>query len=167
MTRIRWALSYAAACLTVVAMVLTPFVLTGQFTRVFASLGLHVDDTYSGGEVASSLPRDGYRIDVYRPVEPVALFPQAGSFVQLAWTPADRLPARVQEDVDLDQDGRADLRAEFSVPADATAPMRVSVVPVSTRVVAMTDVSRESFTSLIARVDNRVIVRVPLRAAGR
>src|SRR5512146_508794 len=116
MIRLKLVLAYSAAALTVLAMILAPFVLFGVFTRGVAALGLHVDDTYSGGAVALTTQRSGYRIEVNRPVEPKAVLPQVGPFVQLAWAPADRLPARVEDEVDVDGDGRADLRAVFTVP---------------------------------------------------
>jgi hypothetical protein len=163
MTRAVKALAYVAAALTVAVAVLTPFVLLGWFTRAAATVDVHVDESYSGGETASTIARPGYRIVVNRPVVSKALLPQVPPFVQLAWTPAGALPPTVVDDVDLDGDGRADLRARFDVPEDPNAGMRVDVTPLTPRVVAMRGVSRDSFASLIARVGDRIVVRVPLR----
>jgi hypothetical protein len=163
MTRIVQGLGYVAAALTVVAAVLTPFVLFGWFTRAAAAVDVHVDESYSGGETAFTITRPGYRIVVNRPVVSKALFPQVPPFVQVAWTPAGALPPTVADDVDLDGDGQPDLRARFDVPKDPNAGMRVDVTPLTPRVVAMRGVTRDSFASLIARVGDRIVVRVPLR----
>ncbi len=163
MKRIMPVLAYAAAALTIVAALLTPFVLFGWFTKGVGALGVHVDETYTGGDVAFEIPRPGYRIVVNRPVVPRALLPRVSPFVQLAWTPADALPRSVSDAVDIDGDGRADLRAAFAVPADPNAELRVDVASLSPRVVSVRGGTRTSFASPIARVGDRIVVRVPLQ----
>jgi hypothetical protein len=162
MRRVIRLFAYLGAGLTVLAAMLTPFLLFGWFTSAVAALGLHVDEVYSGGEVAATLARPGYRIVVYHPVVPRGLLPQVPPFVQIAWTPASALPAAVADDVDIDGDGAADLRAAFAVPRDPNAALHVDVTPLSPRVAAMHGVSRDSFASLVARVGDRIVVRVPL-----
>jgi hypothetical protein len=165
MKRFKHVLAYTAAALTIAAAVLSPFLLFGWFTGAVAALHLHVDETYSGGQPAFTIERPGYRILVNRPVVPRAPVPSVPAFLQIAWTPADKLPALVADDVDIDGDGTPDLRARFAVPRDPDAPLQVDVVPLSPRVVAMHRVATASFAALIARVGDRIVVRVPLDLA--
>ena len=166
MGRLTSGLGYTGAALTTLVMLASPFVLFGSFTRGVAATGVRVDPVYSGGAPARVLARGGYRIVVNRPVRPRGPLDPVRPFVQLAWLPADSLPAHVADEVDLDGDGRADLVARFDVPRDPRAALHVDVQPLGPAVQALRDVSRDSFSALIARVGDRVIVRVPL-ARGR
>ena len=162
MQRLKSVLGYAGAILTSVAMLLMPFVLFPLFTEGVAATGVQVDPVYGGGQAARVIARQGYRIVVNRPVRSRALLARPAPFVQLAWEPASALPARVADEVDLDGDGRADLTARFDVPADTTAALFVDVTPAGRMVRPLRRVSRDSFSSLIARVGDRIVVRVPL-----
>jgi hypothetical protein len=162
MQRLKAVLGYTGAVLTVVAMLVMPFVLFPLFTQGVAATGVEVDPVYSGGETARIIAKDGYRIVVNRPVRSRAPLARPAAFVQLAWTPAGALPARVADEVDLDGDGRADLVARFEVPADTTAALFVDVTPAGGKVRPLHRVSRDSFSALIARVGDRIVVRVPL-----
>ena len=128
MQRLKAVLGYAGAVLTVMAMLVMPFVLFPLFQQGVAATGVEVDPVYSGGETARIIERDGYRIIVNQPVRSRALLARPAAFVQLAWAPAGALPARISDEVDLDGDGRADLTACFEVPADTTAALFVDVV---------------------------------------
>jgi hypothetical protein len=143
-------------------MLASPFVLYPLFEKGIAATGVQVDRVYTGGEVARVLPRDGYAITVNRPVRSRALLGRPPAFVQLAWAPAAALPARVADEVDLDGDGRADLSVRFEVPADPTAALFVDATPLGGQVRPLRRVSRDSFSALIARVGERIVVRVPL-----
>ncbi len=166
MQNLKTVLGYAGAILTVVAMLVMPFVLFPFFTQGVAATGIEVDPVYSGGETARIIERDGYRITVNRPVRSRALLARPAAFVQLAWDPAGALPARVTEEVDLDGDGRADLTVCFDVPADTTEALFVDVTPAGGKVLPLRRASRDSFSALIARVGGRIIVRVPLAGSG-
>ncbi len=168
MKRLVAVLAYGAAGLTIVVAILTPFVLFGGsaeawFAKAVAAPNLHVDGVYNGGPTACTLERPGYRIVVNHPVVPKARFPLVPPFVQIAWTPASALPATVDDEVDVDGDGKADQRAHFAVPRDPSQRMRVDVTPLGSSVAAMHGVEQPSFGSLIARVDDRIVVRVPLQ----
>ena len=143
-------------------MLVMPFVLFDLFTRAVARTGVQVDPVYSGGAPADTLARDGYAIVVNHPVRSRALIARPAPFVQMAWTPAAALPARVAEAVDVDGDGRADLVARFDVPADTTAPLFVDVTPIGDRVRALRHASRGDLSGMIVRVAGRILVRVPL-----
>lgn len=157
----RAALGYTAAGLTVLAAVLVPFLLMGQFTKGFAALGLHVDEMYSGGPKVRTIKTAAYSIDVHRPVFPHMLQSE-NPFVQLDWTPAKALPAHVSDLVDVDGDGQPDICVSFDVPKDGKASMRVNVETLNPRFEPMRNVGKEGFSKLIVRLDDAILVRVPL-----
>jgi hypothetical protein len=162
MPRLQSVLGYAGAILTVVLMLLMPFVLFGLFTHAVARTGVQVDPVYSGGAPADTIAKDGYAIVVHQPVRSRALLARPTPFVQMTWTPAAALPARIADAVDVDGDGSPDLVARFDVPADTTAPLFVDVTPLGDRVGALAHASRGDLSGMIVRVAGRILVRVPL-----
>jgi len=159
--KLRTKLGYTGAGATVVVAVLVPFLLYGLFTKGFASLGLHVDEMYSGGPKVRTFQSGGYSIAVHRPVFPHML-QRENAFVQLDWTPVSALPPHVCDVVDVDGDGQPDVRVSFDVPKDAKSPLRVNVEALNPRYEAMRTVGKEKFSRLIVRVDDAILVRVPL-----
>jgi hypothetical protein len=158
---LRAKLGYTAAGLTVLAAVLVPFLLMGLFTKGFAALGLHVDEMYSGGPKARTVKNTPYSIDIHRPVSPHMLQTER-PFVQLDWKPVAALPAHVSDAVDVDGDGQPDLQVSFQVPKDAKTPLHVNVDALNPHYEAMHNVGKERFSKLIVRVDDTILVRVPL-----
>ncbi len=154
------ALGYIGAGLTLVAAVLVPFVLTGAFSRGVAGLGLHVDEVYSGGPKVRTVQAAGYSIDVHRPVSPHML-QREKPFVQLDWSPVSALPPHVSDAVDVDGDGLPDVRVTFDVPQDPKAPLRADVEALDPRYESLTNVGKTKYSSLIVRVDDAIVVRVP------
>ncbi len=154
-------LGYTAAGMTVFAAVLVPFLLMGAFTKGFASLGLHVDEVFSGGPTVRTIQAAGYTIGIHRPVSPHMLQLEK-PFVQLDWKPVSALPPHVSDVVDVDGDGQPDIRVSFDVPKDAKTPLRVNVEALNPRYEAMQNVGKEKFSRLIVRVDNAILVRVLL-----
>jgi len=152
---------YTGAGLTVFAAVLAPFVLMGLFTKGFAGLGLHVDEIYSGGPKIRTIQAAGYTIDVHRQVSP-HFFQTEKPFVQLDWKPVSALPAHVSDLVDIDGDGQPDVRVSFDVPKDPKAPLRVNVDSLNPRYPAIQIVGKPRFSRLIVRVDDAILVRVPV-----
>jgi len=159
--RIRAILGYTAAGLTVLAAVLAPFLLMGRFTKGFAALGLHVDEMYSGGPKVRTIKTAAYSIDIHRPVFPHMLQSEK-PFVQLDWKPVRALPAHVSDVVDVDGDGQPDVCVSFDVPKDVKASLRVNVDALNPHYEAMRNVGKERFSKLIVRVDDAILVRVPL-----
>jgi hypothetical protein len=154
-------LGYIGAGLTLLIAVCVPFVLMNFFSGAVAHAGLHVDAAFTSGSVAQSFARNGYRISVYQPFRP-HLLESLEPFQQIAWEPASALPAQVSDDVDLDGDGQPDVHVTFAVPANASAPLSVNVVPLNGKYQSLTGVQKESFARLIVRTDRAIIVRVPL-----
>jgi len=154
-------LGYTAAGMTMLAAVLVPFLLFGLFTKGFTKLGLHVDEMYSGGPTVRTIQENGYTIAIHRAVYPHMLQTEK-PFVQLDWKPVSALPQQVSEAVDVDGDGRPDVRVSFDVPRDPKTPLRVDVDSLNPRYQAMRNVGKQKFSELIVRVDDAILVRVPL-----
>jgi hypothetical protein len=159
--KLRATLGYTAAGLTVLAALLTPFLLMGLFAQGFAGLGLHVDEMYSGGPEVRTIQVGDYSIAVHRTVNPHMLQNEK-SFVQLDWSPVSALPWHVSDAVDIDGDGRPDVRVSFDVPADPKAKLYVDVEPLNAQYEAMRNAGKERYSRLIVRVDNSILVRVPV-----
>ncbi len=159
--RTRATLGYMAAGLTVLAAILAPFLLYGLFTKGFAALGLHVDEVYSGGPKVRSVKTATYSIGIHRPVYPHMLQSER-PFVQLDWKPVKALPAQVSDLVDIDGDGQQDVCVSFAVPKDPKTPLRVNVEALNPHYETMRSVGKERFSKLIVRVDDAILVRVPL-----
>jgi hypothetical protein len=163
MKRLTAFLGYAAAVLTIGVAVVGPLFWFGVFGRAAAKTSLRIDPIYSGGDPARTIARGGYQIVVYKPVLKRAPLSQAASFVQVVWKPASALPAVISDPVDLTGNGRPDCVVSFQVPRDPRTKLRVNVEPLTAFVQPMNDVGRDSFSSLIARVNDTIVVRVPLR----
>jgi hypothetical protein len=159
--KLRAKLGYTAAGITVLVALLTPFLLMGEFAKAFASLGLHVDEMYSGGPKVRTVQTATYSIDIHRPVFP-HMFQTEKPFVQLDWKPVSALPGHVSDAVDVDSDGQPDIRVSFDVPKGANTLLRVNVEALNPRYQSMQNVGKEKFSKLIVRVDDAIIVRVPL-----
>jgi hypothetical protein len=154
-------LGYTAAGVTIFAALLVPFLLIGFFTKGFAALDLHVDEMYSGGPKIRTVQTNTYSIDIHRPVHPHMLQTEK-PFVQLDWRPVSALPPHVSDLVDVDGDGQPDMHVSFDVPEDPKAPLRVSVETLNPHYEAMQNAEKEKFSKLIVRVDDAILVRVPL-----
>jgi hypothetical protein len=153
--------AYLGAALTLVIAILVPFVLMGVFTNAVAHAGLHVDENYTGGNVARVVDRNGYRILVYQPARPHFL-QRTKPFVQIAFEPAAALPAEVDEAIDLDGDGRPDVRVRFKIPADAQTALHGDALALNSNFLSFENVSNDSFSRMVIRTGNRILVRVPM-----
>jgi hypothetical protein len=159
--KMRATLGYTTAVMTMIAAMLTPFLLYGLFSKGIAALGLHVDEVYSGGPKVRTIEKGAYSIVVHRPVYP-HLLQSEKPFVQLDWNPVNALPAHVSDVVSISGNGEPDIRVSFDVPRDPKAPLCVNVEPLNPHYRAMNNVGKEKFSRLIVRVDNAILVRVPL-----
>jgi hypothetical protein len=163
MKRLPAILGYAVAVLTIAVAVVGPLFWFGFFSRAAARTSLRIDPMYTGGEPARTIARESYQIVIYKPVLKRAPLSPIASFVQIVWKPVSALPAAISEPLDLDGDDRPDCVVSFQVPRDPQAKLRVTVKPLNALVQAMDGVGKDSFSSLIARVNDTIVVRVPLR----
>jgi len=159
MQRVKTVLGYTGAGATVAAAVLAPMLLMPLFARGVAATGVRVDPSLSGGRVVREIPRAGYRILVHEVVRPRAPLQRTRPFVQVAFTPAAALPAAVDDAVDLDGDGRDDVRVRF---APGAASLRADLEALGPLVRPACGLTRESRDGFVGRVHDAVVVRVPL-----
>ncbi len=166
MQRFKAILGYSAAVLTIAVAVIGPLFWFGFFDRLAASSGLRIDPMYTGGEPAQVLhrtsERGNYDVVVYRPVAKRAPLAAGGEFLQVVWKPVSALPASVRERIDFEPGGRPGFIAAFDCPRDEQATLRLDVTPLSPRVQVLKSVGRDDFTRLIARVNDTIVIRVPL-----
>ncbi len=162
MAKLKSTLGYTGAGATVLLAAIAPFLLYPAFHKGFTRMALHVDEVYSGGSKVRTIQSGAYSIDVHRRVTP-HFFQTEKPFVQLDWRPAAALPSHIADAIDIDGDGKPDVRVEFDVPKDAKAPLRANVDALNSRYESMQGVGKPKFSSLIVRVDDAVIVRVPTK----
>lgn len=159
--KIRKILGYSAAALTLVIAVLVPFVLINFLSHGVEAAGLHVDEGFVGGPVVRTIAKPGYVIQVHREFHPRWL-QRTEPFVQLSWEPRQSLPAQISDDVDIDGDGKPDVRVSFATPAK-DGNTKVNVESLNPKYVALHGVGQQSFSRLIAVIHNKVVVRMPVR----
>ena len=160
--RILSILAYTGAGLTLLIAVCVPFVLIGGFSKRCGARRAAYRRQYSGGTIARTIQREGYRIEVYQRVEP-RMLERIEPFVQIVFEPADALPARVNDEIDLDGDGRPDVRVSFTMPTDPNAKMHGDVTALNGSYVSLSNLSDESFSRMVVRAGNKIVVRVPVR----
>lgn len=83
-----------------------------------SATGLTISPWFTGGEVARTVDHDTYRTDIHRPVFDALIGERKQGFVQIGWTPLEALPARIDEEVDVDGDGQADFRVKWDTGSD-------------------------------------------------
>ena len=160
MAKLKSTLGYTGAGATVLLAAIAPFLLYPAFHKGFTRMGLHVDEVYSGGPKVRTIQSGAYSIDIHRSVTP-HFFQTEKPFVQLDWKPVAALPPHISDVIDIDGDGAADVRVDFDVPKDAKAPLHADVDSLNPRYESMKGIGKPKFSSLIVRVDDAVIVRVP------
>lgn len=158
---LRSKLGYTAAGATVLAAILVPLLLMGMFSKGIEALGLHVDEMYSGGPMVRTIDRGAYTIQIHRMVSPHMLQNEQ-PFVQMDWSPVSALPADISDPVDIDGDGQPDVQVEFDVPADPKAALYVDVESLNPRFESVRNAGKEKYSRLIVRVDDKILVRVPV-----
>ena len=161
MAKLKSKLGYTGAGLTVLVAVLVPFLLFPLFSKGFARMGLHVDEVYSGGPKIRTMQLSGYTIDIHRQVTP-HMFQTEKPFVQLDWGPATALPPHISDAVDIDGDGKPDVQVSFDVPKDSRTPLLVNVDSLNPHYESMHNVGKRKFSALIVRVDDAILVRIPV-----
>ncbi len=150
MSGIRSYLAYGWALLATPIVLVTFMGMDGLKERLVAITGLHVHPLYTGGEQAQTLDRGPYQTIVHRPVFDGLVAQRRTGFVQIQWQPKDaNLPDLIDERIDYDQDGKADLEIHLD-----TRTNQARLDPNDSRVVSIGEV---------IKVKNGRLVRVNLR----
>lgn len=86
--------------------------------RRIAAAGFKISPVFSGGEIARTIDRGGYRVFIHRPVFDALLGENKDGFIQIDWGPAEALPEKIKENVALD--GEAPIK--FMLELDTIVP---------------------------------------------
>jgi len=118
MAKLRSVLGYIVAALSIPLMIAAVAGFAFPLGEAFVSAtGLEHSANWSGGEVVQTFEHGTYQTEVHRPVFDALIGEHKEGFVQVAWRPADALPARIDEEIDADADGQADFRIELETAA--------------------------------------------------
>jgi len=115
MSKLKSFLGYSWA-LTALPLILATFIGLNTWARGLAEItGVKISPWHSGGEVARTIPHDGYKAAVYEPVFQGLVGERKKGFIQVKWTPdkGRRLPVMIDESIDLDADGTPDFRVRL------------------------------------------------------
>ncbi len=72
--------------------------------------GVEISPWFTGGKVVRTIPHGAYDTRIHRPVFDALIGERREGFVQIVWGPATALPDTIVEDIDYDNDGRADFQ---------------------------------------------------------
>ena len=107
----------AALAIPLMLFTLAALILPQPGEAFIAATGLKTIAKYTGGEVVQTIDHGAYQTQVHRMVFDALLWERQEGFVQVGWTPPDRLPARIDEEIDANGDGQADFRLEVNPAA--------------------------------------------------
>jgi hypothetical protein len=111
-------------------LILATFIGMEGWMQGIADTGVRISPWITGDAIAYSVPHDGYRTVIHKPVFMGLLWETRDGFVQVDWTPRENAPARIDEAVDYDRDGRADFRVNWNTQTGeiTLTPMSDSVL---------------------------------------
>jgi hypothetical protein len=135
MAKLKSVLGYTVAALSMPILIAT-LAIWAQFDtlpgQLASAAGLKTSANWTGGEVVQTLDHGTYQTEIHRPVFDALIGEHKEGFVQVAWRPPDALPARIDEQIDVDADGQADFRIELE-----TATKQASLTPYSPNVMEL------------------------------
>ena len=153
MRKLKAILGYTWAALCILAPLVTLFGLDPLMNLLVSGTGLTVSPWYTGDVVARTVEHDGYETRIHRPVFQALIGERREGFVQVDWGLLAALPAQVDENVDLDDDGQADFRVVLD-----TAEGKATLTPLTEYVLNL---------SGPYRLDDAWAVRVALKNPRR
>ena len=125
--------------------------------KLVAATGVKISPWYTGGEVERIIDHQTYQIRIHRPVFGALIGQRKIGFVQVDFIrnegPGEgstSLPQGIEEEIDLDGDGRADFRVSAE-----TRPRTATVTALTPRVLGLEEV---------VEIDRGLAVRVRLRS---
>jgi hypothetical protein len=155
MAKLKSVLGYILAVVSVQVMIaaVLSFTVLGLGEPFIEATGLQTSANWTGGEVVQTLEHGAYQTEIHRPVFDALFGERKEGFVQVAWRQADALPAHIDEEIDVDADGRADFRIELE-----TTTKQASLTPYSPHVIDLEGVYR---------LDETLAIRVTLKNPGQ
>jgi hypothetical protein len=112
MTAMRKLLQIPAYIWAVLCLLLIPVTFIGSqtFAERLAQLPfMKVNPIYSGGEVVRTIEDQGLKTEIYNPVFEALFGENSRGFVQIRLSSADSLPAKIEREIDYDNDTTADF----------------------------------------------------------
>jgi hypothetical protein len=79
--------------------------------------GLRLSDRYSGGPVVQTIAHGAYQTRVHEMSFQALIGESRTGFIQVDWAPLTALPPSIEEEIDADGDGVADLRLTVDTAA--------------------------------------------------
>ncbi|MGB7539403.1 MAG: hypothetical protein WBM17_12765 [Anaerolineales bacterium] len=110
-------------------LILVTFIGMEGWVQTIADTGVRISPWITGDAPAYTLPHDGYQTVVHQPVFMGLLWETRDGFVQVDWTPREKAPAAIDEEIDYDRDGRADFRVQWN-----TQTGEITLTPLSENV---------------------------------
>jgi hypothetical protein len=86
MLRLKAILGYAWAAAALILAMAT-FIGSDAFSRAIAGTGIKINPRFSGGEVDTTIIRNGYRVSVHKPVFEALVGRSRSGFIQVDWKP--------------------------------------------------------------------------------
>jgi hypothetical protein len=113
MQKLKVFFGYTTAVLTFPFIVVMILGAVGGLGELFVEVtGLKTSANYTGGEVVRTIDHGTYQTQIHRMVFDALLWERSEGFIQVGWAPLDALPVRIDEEIDANGDGQADLRVQ-------------------------------------------------------
>ncbi len=103
----------------------------------------------TGGDIVQAIPLEYYKTLVHEPVFKRLFWESQTGFIQVEWTPIATLPNQIDQEIDIDQDGKADFRVNLNPKT-----LAATVIDLSGKVIDLEGVYR---------LDQSIAIRVNLR----
>jgi hypothetical protein len=104
---------YIIAALMVPAVMVTMMGMYPLAKVLVDMTGVVISPIYTGGEVARKVAHGPYDTLIHRPVFDALIGETRTGFVQVVWTPSTALPETIIEDIDYNNDGKADFQVNL------------------------------------------------------
>ena len=106
-------LGYGVAVFCIIFAMAT-FVTHGQLGRsIVTSAGLSISPWLVGGEIIRTIDHGDYQTVIHAPVFRGLIFERNKGYVQIDFLQKTRLPAKITEDIDYNNDGRIDFTITY------------------------------------------------------
>lgn len=118
LSKIKTLLAYTLAFLGI-AVALAVFLNTAGFAKsLIGATGLKISPWLNGGDIAKTISRDSYDTRIHKPVFDALIGQRAEGFVQIDFAPKESVPRHLREEIDYNQDGKADFVITWNLISD-------------------------------------------------
>ncbi len=134
----------------IICLLLTPAIFANQtgFSQLLAQLPfMKVTPKYTGGEVVRKIEYTEYTTEIHEPIFEALIGESSEGFVQVTWRVKDKLPERIKETVDFNNDNLPDFQISIN-----TKNGKTKFIPLSEDVLSL-DISSEMKKDWAIRVN--------------